>query len=138
MKRKLLIKLKNGRHRVATADEVELISDREEALTEARMQRNRALAAQQQVSSAMERGANEIMRNKYLPYAIDKLVIELTRKYGPSLMSAANEILKSGKRNGAYNAPLDITASLPAENFNVLKVHGEIPALHYTINVARY
>lgn len=132
MKRAVLVKMKNGKHRVATPEEACQINRADAAIVEANNQRSRAFAAMSSLSRAREDAANDILRMKYLPAAVDEIVDELTSTYGPELMKHAAQLKRSDRTEPNW---LKLSATFDPMEMKVMRIRGEIPALRYEIVV---
>lgn len=132
MKRAVLVKMKNGKHRVATTGESSQINRADAAIVEANNQRSRAFAAMSSLSRAREDAANDILRMKYLPAAVDEIVDELTSAYGPELMKHASQLKRSDRTEPLW---LKLSATFDPMDLKVMRVRGEIPCIRYEVAI---
>lgn len=132
MNKAILIKMKNGRHRVAGKGEIELMIDRDKAISEANNHRSRAFSAISRLNHAREDAANEILKSKFLPEAVNTVIAELTYKYGPELMSHAQQLKRSDIRREPW---VNLSASFNPLDIKVMRIRGEIPALRYEVAI---
>ncbi len=132
MKRATLVKMKNGRHRVATDVEITQIKKANDALMEANHQRDRAFSAISRLNQAKEEAANEILKKEFLPIAVNQVVESLSHRYGPELMKHAQQLKNSDRRREPW---LYLSASFDPMEMKVMRIRGEIPALRYEIAV---
>lgn len=92
---------------------------------------------QRQILGAEERGANAILKARYLDEAVRAIVAQLTDRYGHALMKAADELIRSHR--GAERPLLEIRyLNDPADVVvRTITIEGRIPALHYCVKVAQ-
>lgn len=135
MKRAVLVKMKNGRHRVASSGELRQMNRADDAIVEANNQRVRAFSAVSRLKSAREEAANEILKYKYLPDAVNELLSQLSYHYGPELMKHAEKLKGSDRQRRPW---LNLSASFDPFKYKVMRIRGEIPAMFYEIAVPEF
>lgn len=132
IKRAVLVKMRNGKHRVASPGEVKEMNRADAAIVESNNQRSRALAAMSSLSRAREDAANDILRMKYLPAAVNEVVEELTSVYGPELMKHAAQLKRSDRTEPLW---IKLSATFDPRDLKVLRVRGEIPCIRYEVAI---